>query len=155
MIKLMEVSSENRVLLWNMLQGYLQEMCAYYEIAQDANGCYLYKYFDAYFSDPDRKALLINSDYRIAGFALINTHSYIGASPDYVLAEFCILPEYRKQHIGSQAAACILETFNGCWELKYHNSNSAAAGLWKCVTEGYAPRRYRLEDESVLSFRTN
>ena len=62
MIQLVHASPENRDLLWNIHQKYLYEMTNYYDNEMDDQGNYPYKYFNAYFEEPERKALLIYND---------------------------------------------------------------------------------------------
>ena len=153
MIQLIQVSTEHKTLLWNLHQKYLYEMTNYYDNEMDEDGNYHYGYFDAYFTEPERKAFLIYSDGALAGFAMINPHSYIGETPDYVLAEFTIFPMFRKKHIGTEAATHILETFRGRWEIKYNEKNAGAKALWNQATAKYQPVKHRYSDvETVLAF---
>ena len=155
MIKLVRVLPENRELLWNLHQKYLHEMTKYYDNEMDENGNYHYGYFDAYFIQPERKAYFIYSDDRLAGFAMINPYSYIGAKPDHVLAEFTVFPAFRRRGIGMQAAQCILEVFPGSWEIKYNVKNTGAKCLWEGLTAQYSPVSYAYsENETVLAFST-
>ena len=153
MIRLAEVRHENKDLLWNIHQKYLYEMTKYYPDDVDEHGNYHYGYFDAYFTESDRKAYFIYVDDKLAGFAMINTHSYIGGKPDHVLAEFCIFPSYRGRGIGMMAAGQILRMFGGRWEIKYNEKNTAAKGMWNKLTKQYNPEKYCFSDvETVLSF---
>ena len=155
MIRLEQVSPEQRELLWNIHQKYLYEMTNYYADEMDENGNYSYGYFDAYFTEPERTALLIRDDTRLAGFAMLNPYSYIGGKPDHVLAEFTVFPQYRRKHLGKDAAECILRSYSGRWEIKYHEQNAAAKALWNQVTQPYHPQRHHYSNnETVLSFST-
>lgn len=155
MVKLVEVHGEKRSLLWNILQKYLYEMTAYYDDEMDEAGNYRYEYFDAYFSESTRKALLIYSDMSLAGFAMINKHSYIGESPDYVLAEFCIFPMFRRHHVAWNAAMQIFKAYGTKWEVKYSERNIPAKCLWRKVTSAYNPRVLHTSvGDTVLAFRT-
>ncbi|MBQ8087640.1 MAG: GNAT family N-acetyltransferase [Clostridia bacterium] len=153
MIKLKTVQSEDKELLWNIHQKYLYEMTKYYNDEMDEKGNYHYRFFDAYFSEPERIALFIYNDETLVGFAMLNPYSYVGKQPDHVLAEFTIFPMYRKKHIGRAAAEYILEMFKGTWEIKYNNNNEGAAALWTKITEHHRPAKYRYsDDETVLVF---
>ena len=99
MITLKPVTKNEKELLWNINQKYLYEMTKYYPDEMDENGNYHYGYFEAYFTEPARKAYLIYSGQNLAGFAMLNPHSYIGHKVDFVIAEFCVFPAYRRQHI--------------------------------------------------------
>ena len=123
MIELVEVKSEHREFLWNVLQKYLYEMTNYYD------------------------------DKLPVGFAMLNPYSYINEQPDHVLGEFTIFPMYRKKHIGKYAAELILKTFRGQWEIKYNEKNVGAKALWTKITGSYHPVKHRYsKDETVLSF---
>ncbi len=155
MIEFKEVKPENRDLLWNIHQKYLYEMTTYYDDEMDESGNYHYGYFDDYFTEPERKALLIYDRQVLVGFAMINPYSYIHGQPDHVLAEFTIFPMYRKKHLATEAAEGIFSNYGGRWEIKYNEKNVAAKRLWTQVTAKYNPRQYRYsEDETVLSFST-
>lgn len=156
MIELVEVKPENRELLWNIHQKYLYEMTNYYDDEMDQAGNYHYGYFDAYFTEPERKALFIYCDKRLAGFVMINPYSYIDGKPDYVLAEFTIFPVYRREHIASETAEMIFNQYKGRWEIKYNERNTAAKRLWNQVSAKYSPQKICLNEfETVLSFSVN
>lgn len=153
MIKLVEVQPKDRELLWNVQQKYLYEMTNYYDDEMDAVGNYHYGYFDAYFTEPQRKALFIFCDDRLAGFAMINPYSYVDETPDHVLAEFTIFPAFRKKHVATEAAEMIFSQNKGHWEVKYNENNVAAKQLWNKVSEKYNPRKIKLSHcETVLAF---
>ena len=153
MIRLLEAREEQRELLWNIHQKYLYEMTRYYDNEMDEKGNYHYGYFDAYFLEPERRALLIYDGDALAGFALVNPHSYIGGKPDCVMAEFTIFPMFRRRKIGAQAAERIFEAFPGSWELKFNEKNAGAKAFWTKVTEKYGPEKHRYSDtETVLCF---
>lgn len=153
MLKLVEAKPEDKTLLWNIHQKYLYEMTHFYDNAMDAEGNYHYGYFDAYFTEPERKALFLFWDGTLAGFAMINPYSYLGKTPDHTLAEFTIFPKYRRQHIASEAADLIFRQHKGSWEVKYNEANIPAKKLWNQVTAQYHPKRVPLNpSETVLCF---
>ena len=153
MIELVDVRAEDKTLLWNINQKYLYEMTNYYDDDMDADGNYHYGYFEEYFSDPDRHALFILCDTKLAGFAMINPYSYLNAKPDHVLAEFTVFPAFRKRHIASAAAERIFACWPGKWEIKYNEKNFPAKALWESVTRCYLPEKTHLnENETVLTF---
>lgn len=154
-MKLVEVRTEDRELLWNINQKYLYEMTNYYDDELDVQGNLHYGYFDAYFTDPERKAFFIYDEQNLVGFAMIHPYSFSGGETDHVMAEFTIFPMYRKNHLATKAAESILERFQGRWEIKFNEKNAAAKGLWVKVTAKYSPELIHLnEEETVLSFRT-
>ena len=155
MIRLVETQLEHKELLWNLYQKYCHELTKYYDNEMDETGNYPYRYFDAYFTEPERKALLFYDDSQLVGFTMINPYSFIGEKPDYVVAEFTIFPRYRNKHMASQVVESMFQQYPGKWELKYSQKNTAAEGLWNKVTAQYHPRTHLCEDdEVVLAFCT-
>ena len=153
MIELIDIKVEDRELFWNIHQKYLYEMTNYYDDEMDEAGNYHYRYFDAYFTEPKRKAQFIYFNKQLAGFLMINPYSYLDEKPDYVLAEFTIFPIYRKKHIAMEVAEMIFNQYGGSWEVKYNETNIAANKLWNKVCEKYSPRKIHInESETVLSF---
>ena len=156
MIRLQTVRAEDRELLWNILQKYLYELTQYYPDEMDEHGNYPYGYFDACFTDPERKALFIYHDETLVGFALIHPYSAIGHQPDYTMAEFSIFPPYRRKHYAVDAAHSIFATYPGKWEIKYHEKNTGAKKLWTGLAAPYFSMTYHInEAETVLEFRND
>lgn len=156
MVSLRQVQREDKALLFNLLQKMLCEMTNYYDNDIDSEGNFEYRYFEGYFSgaEPDRLAFLIEADKKIAGFLMVNAHSYIGQSPDHVLAEFFVLPKFRRKHVARDAVSMLFRRLPGAWEIKYHTRNIPAARLWNQTALPYAPQiHYFAEHEEVLSFR--
>ncbi len=148
--------AEDRELLWNIHQKYLYEMTNYYDDPMDAKGNYSYGYFDSYFTDPNRTALLLMRKDRLIGFAMIHPFSYFGETPDHVMAEFTVFPHFRRNHFAEEAVRAIFAEYPGAWEIKYHEKNTAARHFWTKVSEPYHPeRREYSREETVLLFRTH
>lgn len=153
MIRLQTVGEEDKELLRNINQKYLYEMTSYYPDEMDKQGNYRYEYFDAYFTEPERKAFFIFNDETMIGFVMLNPYSAIGHNPDYTIAEFTVFPSYRRKHYAFDAAKLILSSYRGQWEIKYSEKNAGAKNLWTIVTAPYDPCVYQLgKDETVLEF---
>ena len=155
MITLKKVKVSDRDLLWNINQKYLYEMTNFYDDPMDENGNYHYGYFDEYFTDLNRVAYFIYSDKTLIGFVLLNPYSYIGQSPDYVMAEFTIFPQYRRCHYAYEAATLVLLKHPGNWEIKYNEKNRPAKSLWIKIASKYDYKTISLNnEETVLVFNT-
>lgn len=153
MTELRKVKKEEKNLLYNLLQKYLYEMSGVYGDDIDGEGNYAYRYFEPYFTDETRKALFIIEDGAVAGFVMLNNHSFVGGNPDNLIAEFCVLPKFRKNHIAKRAFALLCSEYQGKWELKYSVKNLPAAKFWNEVTKPYNPIKYELgEGEEALAF---
>ena len=154
-MELIAVRPEDRALLWNLNQKYLYEMTNYYDDELDEKGNLHYGYFDAYFTDPKRRAFFLYEEKALVGFAMIHPYSNMGESLDHVLAEFTVFPMFRRRRLALRAAEMIFERFKGRWEVKYNEKNTAAKALWTKATAKYRPRKTHLnETETVLSFCT-
>ena len=155
MVTLREVREEDRQLLWNLNQKYLYEMTQYYHNEMDEEGNIICGYFERYFTDPERKAFLIESGGIVSGFAFIHPYSLIKGNPDHTMAEFTVFPAYRGKHIGEAAVREIFSMFPGRWEIKYHERNLPAKTFWNRMTEAYHPSHVSYSDqETVLVFNT-
>lgn len=155
MIRLQPVQAEEKQRLFNINQKYLYEMTQYYADPLDAEGNLHYGHFDAYFTDPLRKAYFIYHDDTMVGFAMVHPYSVLGQTPDYTLAEFTIFPTFRRQGFALAAARLILDTYPGRWEIKYNEKNTGAKALWTLVTAPYQPIVHHLNEvETVFSFST-
>ena len=156
MIRLQEVKTEERELLWNINQKYQYEMTRYYPDKMDDLGNYHHKYFDAYFTDEKRKAFLIYDDEILVGFVMLNPYSAIDHHPDYTIAEFTIFPSYRRKHYAIDAVHLLLSNYHGKWEIKYNEKNTGAKKLWTTITAPYFPVIYHInEEETVIEFTNN
>ena len=155
LVNLKKVCFNDRELLWNINQKYLYEMTNFYDDPMDLNGNYHYGYFDDYFKDDNRVAYFIYNDETLIGFAMLCPYSYIGKSPDYVLAEFTIFPTFRRHHYAMDAIKLIFDKHPGSWEIKYNEKNIKAKNLWQKVVKPYNPQIVHLsEEETVFVFST-
>ena len=152
-MKLVAALAEDRERLWNINQKYLYEMTQYYPDVLDEKGVLHYGYFDAYFSDPKRKAFFLYAGDVLVGFAMLHPYSVIGHAPDYTMAEFTIFPRYRKKHYATEAVQLIFSEYCGKWEIKFNEKNAVAKAFWLKLTAAYNPQFYHLnEAETVLEF---
>ena len=146
-IYLDKVTADQKSTLFNLLQYSLFEESATdgNEISED--GTFAYKYFDRYFAEPDRLASFIRKkeSNRLLGFAMINTymqHSENGHS----IAEFMILPMYRRQKIGKQAAFLCFNLFSDNWEVSPSYGSQSAFAFWKKVIKEHIGGEAELVD---------
>ena len=89
-IEILAASETQKPELRDMLSIYLGELSQYGDVDLE------YRYFDSYWLDKNRWPYLIVKDQRSAGFALINTWSSSGKGTDFAIAEFFVLPEFRR-----------------------------------------------------------
>jgi predicted acetyltransferase len=90
------------------------------------DGEYGYDYLDLYWIEPDeRVALVFEVGGAIAGFALIRL-----GSPHQV-AEFLVLPKFRRRGLGTEAARQVLSRWHGEWITYEVAENEQAVGFWR------------------------
>ncbi|MCD7108323.1 hypothetical protein LRX75_04605 [Rhizobium sp. DKSPLA3] len=120
--------TSDRVLLRTLLDAYLHGLSAFGPV--DA----VYLYFGA----ADRWAYLVEvrseGIWRPQGFALVNRHSCSGLVVDRAMAEFCVLPAFRRTGVGKRMARRLLTLHAGIWELGVSRHNAAAWSFWRSVT---------------------
>jgi predicted acetyltransferase len=152
-IHLRAATASDRVTLRALLDAYLGELQAFALV--DAS----YPYFQSYFENAGRFAYLVEATIdgqpTLAGFALINRHAPSGAPVDHAMAEFCILPAFRKTGMGQRGAEMLFARHPGCWELSVVTANAGAWSFWQRVTEAFPDRQVlERDDVRILRFRT-
>lgn len=145
--------TSDRALLRTLLDAYLHGLSAFGPV--DA----VYPYFDLYFGEADRWAYLIEvrpeNTWRPQGFALVNRHSCSGLAVDHAMAEFCVLPAFRRTGVGKRMARRLLTLHAGIWELGVSRHNAAAWSFWCSVTatfDGVAV--IEADDTRILRFES-
>ncbi len=132
-VDIIPINLEDKEVLRNLLEKYEYEFSQYDKSDLNYLGLYGYKYLDSYWNENDRWAFFFKVNDNIAGFALINTEPILQQIPDYVMAEFCVLPKYRRNAVGSAAAKTLFGIFKGDWQIKCHPKNDAAVAFWSKV----------------------
>ncbi|HSR06773.1 MAG TPA: GNAT family N-acetyltransferase, partial [Bryobacteraceae bacterium] len=80
--------------------------------------------------------LLIRVGERLAGFALINTHSRRGEKVDFNMAEFFVGREYRGRGVATEAVRLVMARYAGRWEIAAAEYNLAARMFWSRTLRG-------------------
>lgn len=89
-----------------------------------------YPHFDVYWTEPERRPYWIAARGETVGFALINRHAPSGLECDAAVAEFCILPQWRRAGIGLAAARAVFATAPGLWELQVYEATAPGLAFW-------------------------
>ena len=66
--------------------------------------------------------------------------------PDFCVAEFFVMPLYRRMGIGRQAAFQLFDLHRGQWQLQRHPHNTASVHFWNRVIAEYTHGRYERID---------
>lgn len=141
----------DRDVLFRLLQYSLYEESAHdgNEIGED--GLFDYPWFDAYFTDPDREAYLIRcrDSGKLVGFAMVNT-CLKRAPSGHSIAEFMVLPQYRRRGAGRAAALACFQTHPGTWEVSPSYGSESALRFWERTIGAYIGQSPRWEEDVFI-----
>lgn len=135
-VRVSPATAEERPLLERLAQFYIYDFSELEpaqsdELDFDARGGYDAEPLIAdYWSDPDRHPLLIRVGDKIAGFALINTHSHRGGRVERNMAEFFVARKFRRRGVAREAVRQILALYPGRWEVAAAERNATAKAFW-------------------------
>ncbi len=121
----------------------LLEYSLYEESLNDGNemndeAIFEYKYFDRYFVDSDRDAFFIREQNtnKLLGFVMINTYMQKNDN-GHSIAEFLVIPKYRRCKIGKRVAFECFNMYKGIWEVSPSYNSESAYLFWKKVIDEY------------------
>ena len=147
-IELERVQKNKKDILYKMVQFALYDgsQYAYNEITNDAN--FKYTWFDNYFTDNDRDAYFVKLDSKLAGIVLVNENLKI-LKQGKSIAEFLILPTYRRNHLGKKVAFMVFDKYNVDIEIEPMENNEVAYKFWKRVVEDYTNGNYEVKKNGL------
>ena len=124
---------KEKQLISTLIQPYLDELSHFpdeHMDDKDKNGTYHYSYLDAYWRENTRYPYLLYSDNKIAGFALVRQNR-----EHWEMAEFYVLPEFRRRGLGTACAVDIFRKHPGNWEIHFNKHNQASRILWQNLAD--------------------
>lgn len=137
-IVLQNVQESQKNTLFRLLQYSLFEesLTDLNEMNDDA--LFEYPWFDAYFVETEREAYFIRDlqNGKLLGFAMINTYTSSGMQ-GHSIAEFMVLPKYRRQGIGMLAAHACFDLHAGHWEVRPAYQSESAYRFWEAAIGQY------------------
>ena len=142
-------SDETDVLL-NLWQFYMKDLAEFRDSEVQADGRYRDDRLRTYLAYEEHWPFLIKRKGEIVGFALVRK-----SKPDtFLIGEFFIKSELRRNGVGGLAVSEILQKFLGNWEIPFQNENSNAAAFWRITIPelGYAARESSILHDVWLSF---
>lgn len=143
-IETVPVSVDEKEILKNLLEKYNFEFSMWDKRDVNDLGLYGYKYLDHYWTEKERYAYFIKVDGKLAGFAMINAYADTDEHVDHGIAEFCVMPKYRRMGVGKIALFQIFDRIHGKWHLKMHPNNTGAKNFWINAISEYTKGNYRL-----------
>lgn len=150
-IYLDRVDESKKEVLYRLLQYSLFEESENDLNEMNEDAIFEYKYFDLYFKDDNRDAYFIREKEtdKLLGFAMVNT--YMQKYQDgHSIAEYLVIPKYRRNKIGKKVAFEIFDKYPGNWEVQPSYNSKKAYMFWKKVIEEYTNNNYKFEDEIFL-----
>lgn len=102
-----------------------------------------YPHFDAYWTQTERRAFWILADELRAGFVMLNRFSPSGLGCDAAVAEFCVLPPWRRIGVGLAAAKAAFALTSGVWELQVYRATAPALAFWPRAIAAAGARQAR------------
>ena len=145
--RLEQVKIEDKDILYRLLQYSLFEESLTDQNEMNNEAIFEYKWFDSYFQDNNREAYIIKEQEtnKILGFAMVN--QYMQKSKDgHSIAEFMIVPKYRRLKIGKRVAIELFNMHKGNWEVKPSYGSAVALTFWKSVIDEYTQNENTFKD---------
>ena len=152
-IRLDPAQPADRATLFRLLQYSLYEESATDQNEMNDDGLYDYPWFDLYFTEDSRHAYLIREDgtNRLLGFAMVKDRE--NGQAGCKIAEFMVLPRYRRNGIGRRAAIACFERFPGDWEVSPALGSEQARRFWEGAIGEYTGGRYQWHpEERIFTF---
>ena len=119
---------QHKEVLRQLLEFNAYEFSRFFDDADvDEHGRFGYPYLDDYWTDADRHPFLIDVAGRTAGMALVRS------GEPHSVAEFLVLPRYRRSGVGTGAAREIFARFPGRWEVHQIPGNERAVAFWRAA----------------------
>ena len=149
------VTIENKDTLFRLLQYSLFEESETDQNDMNENAIFEYRWFENYFTDKDRFAFFAKerNTNKILGFVMIN--SYVqNISFGHSIAEFLVIPKYRRNGIGTKIAEMCFEMFQGYWEVKPSFGSKKAYSFCEKVISNYTRGNYEYKN-NIFVFKTN
>ena len=132
LVKIIKAARSQQSLVDELMQDYLNELSAYESIAMDAGGRFQYPFLKHYWREPDRYPFLIVAGEQTVGFVLLRRDMNPENGSRFVeVAEFFVVPKWRRQKVGTIAAQLIWPLFPGPWCVSVLEKNLPAAKFWR------------------------
>jgi predicted acetyltransferase len=143
-----KVDETKKDILYRLLQFSLYDGSQYIDNELNDDCLYDYKWFNNYFTDDNRDAFFIKDDNNYIGFVMVNENLKFNKSGKCI-AEFLVIPRYRRCHIGKRVAYDIFNMYDGLWEVQPMENNPAAYAFWKNIINEYTNGNYEIKNDGV------
>lgn len=146
-----KVENKDKNILYRLLQYSLFEESSNDGNEMNENAIFEYEYFEKYFTDIDRVAYFIRekNTNKLLGFVMINTFMQ-KYDNGHSIAEFMIIPKYRRQKIGKRVVIDCFEMYKGNWEVSPALGSEIAYNFWNNVINEYTNQNNKYEDRTFM-----
>ena len=146
-VSLEKVEENKKEILYRLLEYSLYDGSNYIDNDMENDGVFKYKYFPAYFKEDSRVAYFIKYNKKLIGFAMVNKNLKVleKLKDNYCVAEFLIIPKFRRMHLGREAATKLFDLHKGNWEVQPMDNNKIAYKFWGNVINNYTKGNYELK----------
>lgn len=153
--KIERVKIEDKEILYRLLQYSLFEESLTDLNEMNDEAIYEYKWFDSYFQENNREAYFIKEETsnKILGFVMVNQYMQ-KSNEGHSIAEFMIIPKYRRLKIGKRVAIDLFNMYRGNWEVQPSFGSKSAFAFWKNVIDEYTENNNTFED-GIFLFKNN
>ena len=143
------VSFEDKEVLYRLLQYSLFEESETDLNEMNSDGIFEYHYFDSYFQSEERYAFFIKEkqSHRLLGFVMVNDYVE-GFDNGKSIAEFLVIPKYRRLKIGERVAYEVFDMFATNWEVKPSLGSDKAYNFWLKTITKYTNGNYAFENNT-------
>lgn len=150
-IYLDRVTKEKKDVLYRLLEYSLYEESLNDGNEMNEEGIYVYNHFEDYFTDDDRYAYFIREkdSEKLLGFVMINQYVQ-KVDNGHSIAEYMVIPKYRKNHIGKKVAFECFDMFPGQWEVSPSLGSESAYMFWNKVINEYTNGDNIFEDRIFI-----
>lgn len=152
-VEVIPATRADETVLANLLELYAHDFSEFSDIEIGDDGRFGYPHLRLYWEEEDRRAFLIKSEGRLAGFAFVVRGSRVsGDASVWDVAEFFVLRGHRRRGVGQAAAHALWRAMRGGWEVRVMETNRAAAEFWARAVasfKGAAVRPSLVEQDNV------
>ena len=92
--------------------------------------------------------VVLKSDDKYVGMVMVNENLKFNETGKCI-AEFLIMPYYRRNHIGKRVAYDIFNMYKGDWEVQPMENNPTAYSFWKNIINEYTEGKYTTKNDGV------
>jgi len=138
---------QDKDILYRLLQYSLFEESENDLNEMNSDALFEYKWFDNYFTDNDRCAYFIKEidTNKLLGFVMINSYMQ-KCDNGHSIAEFMVIPKYRRNKIGKRVAFEVFDMFKGNWEVQPSYQSQKAYLFWNNTIEEYTKNNFVFEN---------